>query len=381
MFELRFGRRPTLAASAPGRANLIGEHTDYNQGFVLPMAIDRQTIIVGDLARREQSTFWAIDLDETLEIDLTLPLAPITAGGGGGKHANYLLGVAHQFIKRGHALPNLDVAITSTVPIGAGLSSSAALEVAFATALEQVLGITLNPLEKALLCQQAEHEFPGTPCGIMDMLISIMGQQGHALLIDCQDNQIQPVRMPDPAEATVLIIDTKVRHALAAGQYANRRSVCEAAAARLGVPSLRHATIGMLERGDLTIDQRKKALHVISENNRTVLAAAALGSGDLRGIGELMLASHDSLRDLFEVSCPELDLLVETARCMDDGEVFGARMTGGGFGGSAIVLCRTDSIESVQARLQSQFRSAFDRSCEMLGATTAGGAQRLQIEG
>ena len=373
-FESRFGRRPTLAACAPGRVNLIGEHTDYNQGFVLPMAIDRQTVVVGDLARRKQSTVWAIDLEKTLEIDLALPLAPMP-----GHAANYLLGVAQQFIRRGHILPNIEIAVTSTVPMGAGLSSSASVEVAFATFLEQMHGIKLNPLEKALLCQHAEHEFPGTPCGIMDMLVSVMAVEGHALLIDCRSNQFQPVRLPDSADATVLIVDTKVKHALAGSEYASRRATCEAAARELGVPSLRDATIDRLEKGRLTVDQRCKALHVISENKRTVLAAAALGSGDLRSFGNLMFASHDSLRDLFQVSCRELDVLVGAARKMRGEAVFGARMTGGGFGGCAIVLCRTPALAAVQEQLQNEFTAAFGRPCATFTAVAAGPARALPI--
>jgi galactokinase len=373
-FVARFGRKPKFAAVAPGRVNLIGEHTDYNQGFVLPMAIDRQTVILADTAEIKQSSFWSIDLDETIAIDITLGLSPMP-----GHFANYVLGVIAQFIKLGEPVPNLDVAITSTVTIGAGLSSSAALEVAFATVLERVTTHDLAPIDKALLCQRAEHTFPGAPVGIMDMLTSIQAKAGHALLIDCRTNQSQPVPLPNPRDASVLIIDTKVKHQLSGGEYADRRAACEEAAELLGVESLRDATVEMLQQANLPTTLHKRALHVISENARTILAAQSLATQDLPAFGGLMFASHDSLRDLFEVSCAELDLIVDVARQMRAHGVYGARMTGGGFGGCTVALCKRDNINEVSTRIAESFRDQFGRDCEPFIVQPSDGARSLKV--
>jgi galactokinase len=373
-FGARFGRQPTIAAVAPGRVNLIGEHTDYNQGFVLPMAIDRQTVVVADRAPIKQSTMWSIDLDETIAIDITLPLTPLP-----GHFANYILGVIAEFSEMNETVPNLDVALTSTVPIGAGLSSSAALEVAVATLLERITRTELSPVDKALLCQRAEHAFPGAPVGIMDMLTSIQAKSGHALLIDCRTNESQHVPLPDAADACVLIIDTKVKHELSGGEYADRRAACEEAAKLLNVASLRDATIDALERAQLPATLHKRALHVIAENARTVLAAEALAAGDLNSFGNYMFASHDSLRDLFEVSCPELDLIVEVAGQLRTQGVFGARMTGGGFGGCAVALCGSAQVNDISSRISSEFRSQFGRECEPFVVQPSGGARLLRM--
>ena len=190
-FNKHFGRQPTFGAASPGRVNLIGEHTDYNDGFVLPMAIDRWTVVVGDHALVDRSTFWAVDLKETAHCDLRGELSPIE-----GNFANYLMGVADQFNKQSIKVPNLDIALTSTLPIGAGLSSSAAMEVAMATLLEGLVNKSFEPLAKAKLCQKAEHEFVGTPCGIMDMFIATAAKPDHALLIDCQTNTTEQIPLP-----------------------------------------------------------------------------------------------------------------------------------------------------------------------------------------
>lgn len=375
-FRRRFGRPPVFAAVAPGRINIIGEHTDYSQGFALPMAIDRQTVIVADhAADASTSTLWAIDLDEVYHADFTRSLKP-----QGGHASDYVLGIAQQFIARGQQLPNLDLAVASTIPPGAGLSSSASVEVAFATLLEQVMHVRLSPLEKAMLCQQAEHDFPGTPCGIMDMYIISSAVPGHAMLLDCRSNQGQHVPLPPQSHAAILVIDTRKKHALASGEYAQRRAACERAAQILEVAALRDATIDMLNHNDLSNEDRRKVLHVLAENSRTILAATALASGDLEQLGELMFASHDSLRDLFEVSCDELDILVDAARELrGDKGVYGARMTGGGFGGCVIAICRTEQLRSVQQHLAAAFEQAFGRPCGMFTTTASGAARTVDL--
>jgi galactokinase len=372
-FADHFGRPPRFAASAPGRVNLIGEHTDYNEGFVLPIAIDRRAVIVADTTGAPRSTLLAIDVNEAAQVDLSRPLTP----RGEPRWVDYLLGVAHQFKDRGLALPNLDAAFTSTVPIGAGLSSSAAIEVATATLLEQIVEAELDPVDKALLCRRAEHAFPGTPCGIMDMFIATMARPDHALLIDCRSNEARPIPIPSPDRAALLIADTGVKHELAAGIYAARRATCEQAAARLGVRALRDATIDALAEAGLTQDEHRRATHVVRENERTRQAAQSLEAGDVETFGELMFQSHASLRYLYEVSCPELDTLIDAARELrEEGlAVYGARMTGGGFGGCAIVLCHPEAVEAAGHRLRSRYQAAHGREPLIFGSRATGAAR------
>jgi len=376
-FEDRFSRPPRFAAAAPGRVNLIGEHTDYSGGFVLPMAVDRQAVIVADTTGAPRSTLLAIDLNETAQVDLSRPLMPRKEP----RWPNYLLGVGRQFQERGWALPNLDVAFTSTVPLGAGLSSSAAIEVAMATLLEQIVEVELGSVEKALLCQRAEHAFPGTPCGIMDMFIATMARPSHALLIDCRSNEARPIRMPPAEQATLLIVDTGVKHELAAGIYAARRATCEQAAARLGLTALRDATAELLDEGGLTQTEHQRAVHVVRENERTRRAAQLLETGDVEMFGELMFQSHASLRYLYEVSCPELDTLIDTAQELrrEGLDVYGARMTGGGFGGCAIVLCHPEAAEVVGHRLRNRYRAAHGREPGIFSTRAAGSARALPL--
>lgn len=376
-FERRFGTSPVFAAAAPGRVNLIGEHTDYNDGAVLPIAVDRQTVIVAAPARTGPSTLHAMDVSETARGSL----ADVSAAAPEPAWARYLLGVAREFPARGGEVPELDLAFTSSVPIGGGLSSSAALEVAMATLLEQVLDVRLNPLEKARLCQRAEHAASGVRCGIMDMFIATGAQEGCALLIDCRTNETRPIRMPPPERARLLVADTGVRHRLAAGGYEDRRATCERAAARLGIAALRDADPAMLDHPDLTEIERRRASHVVGEHARTMLAAGLLDHGDCERFGELMFESHDSLRDTFEVSCPELDTLVDAARRLRDetGRVHGARMTGAGFGGCAVVLARSESLGEVQKRLRADFVAAHGRAPTLFAVSAAGPARAIDL--
>ncbi len=369
-FEGMFGRRPRFVATAPGRVNLIGEHTDYNNGYVLPMAINRWALIVAEKVAAPPSTLWAVDLDEVFEADFSRPSAPPS-----GSFAGYLLSVAHQFANAGHKVPNLNLVLTSTVPIGAGLGSSAAVGVAMATLLDHLLDARLDPVERAVLSQRAEHGFPNTPCGIMDMLTATCAKEGHALLIDCLPNTARPIPMPPGRQVTVLIADTGRRHLLARSGYADRRQTCQSAARRLGVGSLREAALGMLPDAGLSELQRRCAHHVILENQRTLLAAAALKTGDLKTLGELMFDGHASLRDGFGVSCPELDCLVDAAADhRGPGGVIGARMTGGGFGGCCVALCKTEAVESVSSELRHQFVDHFGRAPEIFAVTATGPA-------
>jgi galactokinase len=279
-------------------------------------------------------------------------------------------------IERGLNPGGLDVLLNSTVPLGSGLSSSASLEVCTATLVEAVTGRTIVPVEKALLCQKAEHDFAGVPCGIMDQFISVMGQQNNLLLLDCRSRETQLVPMNDPA-VSLLIANTNVKHELANGEYAQRRAQCEAAAQALGVASLRDATPDVLENAKGKMDDIvfRRARHVIGEIERTVHAAEAVRASNWPAVGQLMYASHESLRDDYEVSCKELDAIVEIAEGMGiKGGVFGCRMTGGGFGGCAVALVKTELIESISAKIGADYKKKTGIEATIFTTRPAAGA-------
>jgi galactokinase len=357
-FRCRFGRSPRWLVVAPGRVNLIGEHTDYNEGFVLPMAIERYVVMAADVPAAGggeplvELFSSALNQREGLSLEHSCKgdLAP---------WARYVFGVMRGCWQRGLRFGPLDVLIEANVPLGGGLSSSAALEVAMATLLESVSGRKLAAVEKALLCQQAEHEYAGVPCGIMDQFTSVMGQADHLMLLDCRSTEITMVPLSDP-EIQVLIINTNVKHELAGGEYAQRRSQCELAAERLGVASLRDATLDMLDdRGDaLEPVLRQRARHVIGEIGRTRRAAEKITAGLWSEVGRLMYQSHASLRDDYQVSCLELDLLVELACRLGtsrDGMI-GSRMTGGGFGGCTVALVRQAELETIAQEIRDGYQ-------------------------
>ncbi len=376
-FTAHFGKEPSFIIAAPGRVNLIGEHTDYNDGFVLPMAIDRYTVIAagphegGDRSLRIHSA--AVPGPVVLSLDSPQHPEP-------PRWSNYVRGVVAGFQRRGVSIPPLCVAIASDVPLGGGLSSSAALEVATATLLEAVTETALGPVEKARLCQTAEHEFCGVPCGLMDPLVSILGEEHGPLLIDCRSGEARVVAFGDPA-VSVLVANTNVRHALGDGAYAQRRAECESAARELGVTSLRDATPAMVEAAKtrLGLVLHRRARHVVTENERTLAAVRAFESGDVRKAGALFYESHDSLRDDYEVSCTELDVLVEAARALGEASgVYGARMTGGGFGGSAVILAKSERVEAVGRELGRAYELQTGRAMDAFVSRPARGAHRLE---
>jgi galactokinase len=373
-FEKAFGRRPRWAAAAPGRVNVIGEHTDYNDGFVLPMAIERYTVIAAAPAAKGRNTlqFRSTQGDGMAVIDLGRPLKPAPKGAW----SNYPLGVVAGFLARGAKIGGFDALIHSTVPLGGGLSSSAALEVSTATLLEAVTGDKLDPVEKALLCQKAEHDYAGMPCGIMDQFISVMGRQDHLLLLDCRSRIPELVPMTDPSVA-LLITNTNVKHELTGGGYAKRRAQCEEAARVLGVASLRDATAEMLEhaRGKVEPVVWRRACHVIGEIERTLQAAQGVRSSNWPSVGQLMYASHCSLRDNYEVSCPELDAVVEIAQGLGpEGGVIGCRMTGGGFGGCTVALVRAEALPGISAAISAQYETRTGIKPSLFVSRPAAGA-------
>lgn len=378
-FGEQFGREPRWIAAAPGRVNVIGEHTDYNDGFVFPMAIERYTVVAGSLSSDGGKK---VQLRSTgghapVAFDLSQPLKPAPKGAW----FNYPLGVIAGFISRGIQVPGFDAVFHSTVPLGGGLSSSAALEVSTATLLESMTGRKLDPVEKALLCQKAEHEYAGMPCGIMDQFISVMGRKDHLLLLDCRSRKTELVPMTD-SSVELLVTNTNVKHELTGGEYAKRRAQCEEASRILGVASLRDADMTRLEtaRAGMTEVVFRRARHVIGEIERTVRAAAEVRMSKWPELGRLMYASHTSLKDDYEVSCPELDHVVDIARSIGlEGGVFGCRMTGGGFGGCTVALVRADKVKVISDRIAAEYerrtgiKPALFTSRPAAGATTIKG--------
>ena len=354
-FSVHFGGVPRWIASAPGRVNLIGEFTDYNDGFVLPMALEHRTVIVAAPNASDRITVRSEATHDSADIALHEPLVPEPRG----RWANYVRGVLAGFLNKGIEPRGFDAFIASDVPIGAGLSSSAALEVAFATLLDRVYDTQLDPVSKVLLCQRAEHTFAGVPCGIMDPFIASLGRQDHVLLLDCRSREAIWLPFADPA-ISVLIINTNVKHHLAISAYAVRREECQTAAARLGVLSLRQASLDGLEQHRTGIGDAigRRARHVITEIARTVEAAERIRERDWIEFGQLMDASHDSLKNDYEVSCKELDTIVEAAQVIGTpGGMLGCRMTGGGFGGCAVALIETTRRDEIIKRLGAEYQA------------------------
>ncbi|KAJ6660388.1 hypothetical protein lerEdw1_017811 [Lerista edwardsae] len=354
-----FGGDPEMAVSAPGRVNLIGEHTDYNQGFVLPMALQMGTVMVG--SPRQDGIISIVttakEADEPKRVQFPVPVEGGTLKPGEPHWANYVKGVIQHY--RAGPLPGFSVVIASNVPLGGGLSSSASLEVAMHTFLQQLCPDDGNPIAKALVCQKAEHTFAMMPCGIMDQFISVMGKEDHALLIDCRSLETLLVPLSDP-NLVVLITNSNVRHTLTGSEYPTRRRQCEEAAKILGKASLREASMTDLEgvlfskasRSLLSMEVYRRARHVIGEIERTAKAAEALQSREYEKFGQLMVESHNSLRDDYQVSCPELDELVSAA--MEIPGVYGSRMTGGGFGGCTVTLLESKAAEKVLTHIKGE---------------------------
>jgi len=334
-FTAHFGKKPEIYR-APGRVNLIGEHTDYNDGFVLPAAVDL-SCWVGVVPRGDRKlVIYAENYSERVEADLDGLAAWVKRPS-----AAYPVGVAWSLEQAGHRLKGCDLYIAGDVPVGSGLSSSASIEVATALALLDVAGIQLERTQVALLCQRAENDFVGARCGIMDQFISCHGKAEHALLLDCRSLHARAI--PLPADAALVVCNTMVKHNLAANEYNNRRSECEEGVRLLKsvfakIVALRDVTSEQLERQRHLLPGKiyKRCHHVVTENERVMRAAAAFEKGDVFTIARLMTESHTSLRDDYEVSCRELDLMVEIAGSQNG--VLGARMTGGGFGGCTVNL-------------------------------------------
>jgi galactokinase len=365
-FTTRFGEAPAFVVRAPGRVNLIGEHTDYNDGFVLPLAIDRAAWIALRPRRDCQVNVYSVDYNEAHDFDLHA-LKHEKAGW-----VEYLKGVAWCLQDAGLKLEGWEGVLAGDVPLGAGLSSSAALEMATARAFAAVSGIAWDAVAQAKLGQRSENKWIGVNCGIMDQLISSTGRTGHAMLIDCRSLELQPA--PLPAGVAVVVLDTSTRRGLVDSAYNERRAQCEAAAAFFQVKALRDVSVPMFESmdGQLDATTKRRARHVITEDDRTVRAVEAMRRGDIAALGKLMNESHASLRDDYEVSSDALNAMVEAAQ--SHAACFGARMTGAGFGGCAVALVRAEAADDFVAATSSNYLARTGNKPAVYVCTATDGA-------
>ncbi len=363
-------RRPEWGWAAPGRVNLMGEHTDYNDGWVLPFAIQQRTRCALRLRDDDRLRLFSAQADDP---DDPVETTTATTPGDVSGWASYVAGVVWAMSEDGVDVPGADIWVDGDVPLGAGLSSSAALEVSVALALDDTLGLDLGRSRLADLARRAENDYAGAPTGVMDQVASLYGREGTVLLLDTRTMEIdeQPADLA-AAGLTLLVIDTRASHELSDGGYAAVRADCERAARELGVTALRDATLDDLER--LDEDLRRRARHIVTENARVHEAVAQLRAGDWDGLGATFDASHASLRDDFAISCEELDVAVGAAT---GAGALGARMTGGGFGGSAVALVRRDAADAVAQACRSEFDRRGWREPHVFAVEPSAGAGRL----
>jgi len=374
-FRLRYGASAQVFR-APGRVNLIGEHTDYNDGFVMPAAIDFYAWIAAAPRDDRKLVVQSTNFPDSIEVDLH-------AGESNRRNhwTDYVVGVAVMLERAGHRLQGANLLAHGEVPIGAGLSSSAAIEVASAMALLSISGLDMQRTDLAELCQRAENEFVGARCGIMDQFVSCCGRAGHALLLDCRSLDYR--LLPLPHGVSLVICNTMVKHELASGEYNARRAECEEGVRRLSrflsrVRALRDVSLSDLEKCADSLPEiiYKRCRHVVTENERVTEAARSLGRGDLPAFGKLMRDSHLSLRDDYQVSCSELDLMVDLAAGLPG--VFGARMTGGGFGGCTINLLRTEAVPAFKRDIADAYEKATGLAPQIFVTPAAEGAGKVQ---
>ena len=373
-YQRSFGEAPALLVRAPGRVNLIGEHTDYNDGFVLPCAIDRDTVVAagpsGDGVIHTVAADYADAGDRFVASD---PFCRADSDW-----PNYVRGVARALADSGVPVGGARLAIAGDVPLGSGLSSSASLEIAVGRALAELAGQIPDATALAQIAQRAENDFVGCACGIMDQLIATRGVAGHALLIDCRSLDCRPVMLP--SGVSVIIAHSGVRHAHAGGEYNDRRAQCEKAARHYDVAALRDLTVDQLDLGKAGLDDisYRRARHVVTENARTLAAADALEQGDLRTLGRLMAQSHVSMRDDFEITVAAVDQLAKIMAAPLAGEG-GTRMTGGGFGGCVIAVAPDDKVDAILSAIASDYRAPDGKVADVFVCQATQGAGLLNF--
>ena len=372
-YTRRFGTKPTTAAFAPGRVEIMGNHTDYNGGFVLPAALDKGTVVAGEATGDDTITLYAADFRR----DATFTASKIESDPQ-NSWANYILGVVKQLQQEGVAIRGFKAVVHSDVPGGAGLSSSAALEVATALFLQQLFPYDRDPMQIARLCQKAENEFVGVPCGILDQFSSVFGVQDGLLFLDCLTLEHSTVKMGRD-DIAIVICDSGVKHAHAGGDYTTRRAECMAAAAHFGKPLLRDVTWDefMAREGELPDNQRKRAKHVLTEDKRVLAMRDAVGKGDTARMGLLLCEGHISCRDLFENSAPEIDFLVATADTLPG--CIGSKMTGGGWGGCTVNLVYVDAVPEFQKELAMRYQLKTGRESNIYACRAAAGARTVKV--
>jgi len=375
-FAYRFGRVPTVSR-APGRVNLIGEHTDYNDGFVMPAALEFATLTAVSPRPDRRLRVYSMIMDETREFDLDSAPASAT-----GDWSDYILGVALMLEKSGRRLSGADLVVWTDVPIGAGLSSSAALEVSCAHALLTAASLPFEPVEIAKICQRAENDFVGMRCGVMDQYISCLGVAGHALLIDCRSLASRNVAIAPSLR--LLVANSMVRHQHAGGEYNARREACEEGVRLLKrmlgpIKALRDVTPNELEARRRKLPELiyRRCRHIVTENARVLEAERALKGGDFAACGRAMNLSHVSMRDDFEITCPEVDTLVGLAQTVEG--VYGSRMTGGGFGGCTVSLVEASAVDRVTRIMIDGYRVATGLEAEIFACAPSDGVRLIPV--
>lgn len=374
-FEQVLGYRATHIVQAPGRVNLIGEHTDYNDGFVLPCAINYQTVVAA--AKRDDNIVRVVSVDYDNAVDEFDITKEITFQQD-KMWANYIRGVVKCLMGRGFEFTGADISVTGNVPQGAGLSSSAALEVVIGQTFKVLYNLEISQAEVALNGQQAENEFVGCNCGIMDQMISAEGRANHAMLLDCRSLETQAVSMPE--DMAVVIINSNKKRGLVDSEYNTRREQCEEAARIFGVPALRDVTIEQFNAKVSELDEMvaKRARHVITENDRTVEAAQALRTHDMKRMGELMAESHVSMRDDFEITVKEVDTLVDMVKDVI-GDQGGVRMTGGGFGGCIVALVPPALVDEIKTTVEQKYQAATGLKESIYVCQAKDGASLIEV--
>ncbi len=370
-FKERFKTEPLMIFS-PGRINIIGEHTDYNDGFVFPAAVDKGIVAAIGKSDSQDSSCYAVDKGEIVKIYLN-DLKPSAEGSW----ENYVFGVLAELQNRSKTIGDFNIAFGGDIPGGAGMSSSAALENSVVFGLNELFDLGLSKEDMILISQKAEHNYVGVKCGIMDQYASMFGIENHALLLDCRTVKSKPFEI-DFQDYELMLINTNVKHSLSDSAYNDRRSVCESIASMLKVKALRDATEFDLEsiKDQVTPENYQKALYVIQENERAVQASKAMEAGDLKTLGKLIYASHNGLQKQYKVSCEELDFLVEQAKL--NSHILGARMMGGGFGGCTINLIHKSETSSFKEFISEVYKNQFNKECSIYSVTLSNGTGIIQ---